>query len=106
MSVTVETLILKGTSISENELKSLLKMPTPRGEAVETLLANRQYSTAEDAVADLCRGIGVEFMREIPYNDIPVDLVRNIPINYAKTNEVLPYKLETNKATILLTNPL
>lgn len=106
MSVSPEVLILKGTSISETELKSLLKMPTPRGEPVESLLVNRQYSTAEDAVADLCRGIGVDFMKDIPYNDIPVDLVRNIPINYAKSNEVLPFKVDQNQAHILLTNPL
>ncbi|MEK6554386.1 MAG: type II secretion system ATPase GspE, partial [Bdellovibrionota bacterium] len=102
----LETLILKGTSISEAELKSLMKMPTARGEMVESLLSNRQYSTSEDAVADLCKGIGVDFMKEIPYNDISGDLVRNIPVNYAKTNEILPYKIEANKATILVTNPL
>jgi general secretion pathway protein E len=106
MTVSLETLILKGTSISENELKSLMKMPTARGEMVETLLANRQYTTSEDAVADLCRGIGVDFMKDIAFNDIPVDLVRNIPINYAKANEVLPFKVEAQKATILITNPL
>lgn len=102
----LETLILKGTSISDSELKSLLKMPTARGEAVESLLVNRQYSTSEDAVADLCRGIGVEFLKDIPYNDIAVDLVRNIPVNYAKSNEVLPFKIESQRAVILITNPL
>jgi general secretion pathway protein E len=102
----LETLILKGTSISESELKSLLKMPTARGEIVESLLSNRQYSSSEDAVADLCKGIGVDFMKDIPYNDIPVDLVRNIPVNYAKSNEILPFKVEATKATILVTNPL
>jgi general secretion pathway protein E len=106
MSISPELLILKGTSISESELKSLMKMPTARGEPVETLLANRHYTTSEDAVSDLCRGIGVDFMKDIPFGDIAVDLVRNIPINYAKANEILPFKVDQHKAHILLTNPL
>lgn len=105
-AISLENLILKGTSISEVEFRSLMKMPTARGEPVEALMASRQYANTEEALSDLCKSIGVEFSKDIAYNDIPVDLVRNIPINYAKTNEVLPLKVEANRAVILVTNPL
>ena len=102
----LETLILKSTSIGEDELRQLLKIPDSHGEAIEHLFRNRTYATPEDALADLCKAIGSEFIKDIPFNDIPVDLVRNIPINYAKNHEILPYKYETEKVTVLVSNPL
>ncbi len=102
----LETLILKSTSISEGELKTLLNIPDARGEAIIHKLASRTYTSPEEALADLCKAIGSEFTKDIAYNDIPVDLVRNIPINYAKNHEVLPFKVEGDRALILLTNPL
>ncbi|MEQ1664733.1 MAG: type II secretion system ATPase GspE [Bdellovibrionales bacterium] len=107
MSVSaLETLILKTTSIGADELKALLQMPDNRGQAIEHIFAHRTYASPEDALSDLCRAIGSEFLKEVPYNDIPVDLVRNIPINYAKNHEVIPYKFETDKVTVLVSNPL
>lgn len=102
----LENLILKSTSIGAEELQTLLQLPDARGEAIEHLFHNRTYSSPEDALADLCKAIGSEFIKDIPYNDIPVDLVRNIPINYAKNHEILPFKIETDKVTVLITNPM
>ena len=107
MSLTaLENLILKSTSIRSEELKKLLQITDSRGQALEFHFQNRSYATPEDALADLCKAIGSEFIREVPYNDIPVDLVRNIPINYAKSQEILPFKFENDKVTVLTSSPL
>ncbi len=107
MSVTsLEPLILKSTSISEDELRTLLSMPDVKGQAIQHTFQNRNYATAEDALADLCKAIGIDFMKEIAYNDIPVDLVRNIPINYAKNHEVIPFKMENDRVLVIVTNPM
>jgi general secretion pathway protein E len=50
--------------------------------------------------------MGLDFIKDIPVNDISADLVRDIPINYAKTNSVLPYKDEAEAVTALTSNPL
>jgi general secretion pathway protein E len=105
-TTTFETFILKGTSITDEELKSLLKIPNTKGQAGQEVLGHKQYGTAEEALSDLCRHVGMEFMKEIPYNDIPGDLVRHIPINYAKNHGVLPYKVEAQRVIILTSNPL
>ncbi|OYZ16303.1 MAG: type II secretion system protein GspE [Bdellovibrio sp. 28-41-41] len=44
--------------------------------------------------------------KSIPYNDISADLVREIPINYAKQNSILPYKEEADQVIVLVSNPL
>jgi general secretion pathway protein E len=102
----LESLISKATSISEAELKTLLQMTDSRGEPIEFQFKNRTYSTGDDALADLCKAINANYIKEIPSNDIPVDLVRSIPINYAKQQGVLPFKLENDQITVLSTNPL
>ncbi|MEK7358549.1 MAG: type II secretion system ATPase GspE, partial [Bdellovibrionota bacterium] len=45
-------------------------------------------------------------IKEIPVSDISVDLISNIPINFAKKHEVLPFREEADKVTVLTTNPL
>ncbi|RYZ85000.1 MAG: type II secretion system protein GspE, partial [Proteobacteria bacterium] len=50
--------------------------------------------------------MGVDYIKDIPIGDISADLVRNIPINYAKQNSILPYKEETDIVTVLSANPL
>lgn len=105
-NASLENLIVKGTSINADELKSILDMPNSRGEVGSDVLVDKNYSNAEDALADLCKHIGVEYMKDIPYNDIPVDLVNEIPINYAKNHEILPFRRENNLVLVLVSNPL
>jgi general secretion pathway protein E len=70
------------------------------------VFAKYNFNTPEEALAELCKFLSVDFIKDIPINDIPVDLVRGIPINYAKTQEVLPYKEEAERVIVLTTNPL
>lgn len=106
MAATFETLLLKGTSLTSEQLKSVLKLVGAGGETLEEKFAQIQVGTPEEALAELCRQLHVEFIKEIPVNDIPVDLVRDLPINYAKTQEVLPYRMENDRLIVLTTNPL
>jgi general secretion pathway protein E len=101
-----ETLIKKGTSVTEEQLQTLLKTHDKKGRSFSEIFAKMNFSTPEEALAELCKQLGVDFIKEIPINDIPVDIVRGIPINYAKTQEILPYKEETERVLILITNPL
>ena len=101
-----QTLLIKGTSLNEGELKSLLTLPDKKGVPMEESLACQVYTSAEDALADLCNQLDVDFIKEIPTGDIAVDLVRDIPINYAKNHEVLPFKEDGEKVIVLVTNPL
>lgn len=103
----ISTVLSKATSLSPEQIKSVLKNasishPTSVGEA----LSRKEYSTADDLVADLCRELGLDFIKDIPVNDISSDLVRDLPINYAKTQGVLPYKEEQDYVIALTSNPV
>jgi len=56
-------------------------------------------------VAELCREMRLDFIKDIPVNDISADLVRDLPINYAKQYSLLPYKEEGDTITALTSNP-
>ncbi len=103
----IPVVLAKATTLTADQIKSVLKnaavsQPVSVGET----LARKDYTSADDLVSDLCLEIGVEFLREIPVNDISADLVRNLPINYAKTQGVLPYKEEADVVWALTSNPI
>lgn len=103
----IPVVLAKATSLTQEQIKSVLKnaavsQPISVGES----LARKDYTSADDLVADLCKEIGVDFIKDIPVNDISSDLIRNLPINYAKTQGVLPYKEEADHVVALTTNPV
>src|SRR4051812_32281894 len=103
---TFETLIKKGTSVSEEQLQTLLRTHDKKGRPLADVFAKMTFNTPEEAMAELCKQLDVDFIKDIPVNDIAVDIVRGIPINYAKTQEVLPFKEETDRVLVLTTNPI
>ncbi len=106
MAVTFETLIKKGTSLSDDQLAVLMRSPSARGTPLSETLSKLTFNTPEEALAELCKHLGIDFIKDIPINDIAVDIVRGIPINYAKTQEVLPFKEEPDRVVVLTTNPI
>ena len=103
---TFENLIKKGTSLTEEQVQTLMRSTDANGRPFSEHFTKHEYSTPEEAVAELCRHLGVDFIKEIPIGDIAVDMVAGIPINYAKTQEVLPFKEEQDRIIVLTTNPL
>jgi general secretion pathway protein E len=101
-----EALIKKGTSINDDQLKAVLKNVHAKGQTLEDFLSQTHFNTPEEAMAELCKHLGVDFIKDIPINDIPIDIVQGIPINYAKNNEILPFKQDSDRVIVLITNPL
>lgn len=102
----VNGVLLKNTSLTPDQLKYLLKSPAARGGTLGDHLTQGNLNTAEELLGALCSAMKIPFMRDIPVNDISVDLIRKIPINYAKSHEVLPFKEELEAVHILVSNPL
>lgn len=103
----INVVLTKATSLNADQIKMVLRNPSasqPR--SVGEVLTLKDYATADDLVADLCRELGLDFIKDIPINDISADLIRNIPINYAKSQGVIPYKEEPNDVWVLTSNPV
>lgn len=106
-TVDFNVLLTKATSLSPEQVKMVLSNPSSMGwQTVEQSLANKDISSADDLVAELCKEMSMDFIKDIPVNDIPVDLIRDLPINYAKQHSVLPFKEEQDLIVALTANPL
>ena len=106
-SLDIQTILSKATSLTQDQIRSVLTNPSVvRPVTVGEALANKEFSTADELVADLCKELGLDFIRDIPISDIAADLIRDIPINYAKMHNILPYKDEADTLTALTSNPV
>lgn len=103
----VSLILSKSTGLSNEQIKSVLANPSQMGvQSIGELLASKEYSSADELVADLCREMGLDFIKDIPVNDISVDLIRDLPINYAKLNSIIPYREESELVIALTSNPV
>ena len=104
----VMNILTKATTLTTEQAKQVLVNPslTKSPMTIGDCLAARDFSHVDELVAELCREMGLDFIKEIPYNDISVDLVRDIPINYAKTHSILPFKEDAETVVALTANPV
>lgn len=106
-AIDVSQILAKATTLKTDQIKSILSSPSSGSfQSVGEKLAKREYTTADELVAELGRELGMEFMRDIPVADIPVDLIRELPINYSKTQGILPYREESDQVVVLTSNPV
>jgi general secretion pathway protein E len=99
----VDSVLLKNTGLTEEQLHSVLSLVVD-GEALRDSLGKKE--TPDELVAELCLKMGLTYIRDIPVSEISPDLVANIPINFAKKHEILPFKEEDDRIIVLTTNPL
>ncbi len=107
MSQEMQNLLQKSTGLTPEQLRALWKNTSMiRSESIGDALSKKTFQNAEELVSELCKELGLDFLKDIPYNDISADLVREIPINYSKQNSILPFKEEAEQVTVLISNPL
>ena len=106
MAAAVESVLLKNTSMTEEQLNQLLGLTFEGGSTLKDLLESKDGSTPDEVVAEMCARMGLQYIKEIPVSDISVDMISNVPISFAKKHEVLPYREDGDKVIVLTTNPL
>ncbi len=105
MATGIDNVLLKNTSMSEEQLKSVMGLAVEGGTMRDALIA-KESSTPDELVQELCTRMGIQYIKDIPVSDIAVDLILNVPITFAKKHEILPFRDEGNRVVVLTTNPL
>lgn len=101
-----ENVLLKVTSLSETQLRALLESPVQGANSLNDYMELLKDHTNEDLLSEFCKKLGFNYAKDIPVNDIPMTLIRDISINYAKTKEILPAREEATGVYVYTTNPL
>src|SRR5688572_1734862 len=96
----LDNVLLKNTSLTEEQLHSVLALTIDGGRTLRDALVVKEGGTADELVAELCAKMGLPYIKDIPVSEIPVDLVADIPINFAKKHGVLPFKEEPGQVVV------
>ena len=100
----IEEVLLRSTSLTSIQAQHLLQTKNPSGKSLEEILKNKK--SVESALSELCKFLNVSFLPEIPFTDIPTNLISGLPIQYAKNHNILPFKENQDRIQVLTSNPL
>jgi general secretion pathway protein E len=87
-------LLLKYTSLTPEQLEQAVKIQEDEGGLLGEVLIRKNFITPHEIMRALCMQIKIPFIDELKPGEIDPTLVNQIPINYAKTKEVIPLALE------------
>jgi general secretion pathway protein E len=90
-------ILLENSSLTAEQLDEALAIQNVEGGFLGEILVNRNFITKNDILKALCVQIGIPFLAQIDASVIDVTLVEKLPINYAKTKELLPLRVEVNE---------
>lgn len=105
-SIQLDSVLIKNTSLSEEQVTLLLSQPSTIGTPIRDWLARKEGSSTDEILTELASQMGLTYIKDIPVSEINSDLVRDIPIGFAKKHEVLPFREDQNSVQVLITNPL
>jgi general secretion pathway protein E len=98
-------LLLQHTTLTEDQLSEALVIQEESGMLIGEILLKKNYIHPHDIIKVICHQVNIPYITEIKVDDIDPNITIQIPINYAKTHEVLPI-LETDyTVTVALTDP-
>jgi general secretion pathway protein E len=98
-------ILLKTTSLTDVQLKEALEIQSREGGVLGEILVRKNFVLPHEILKALCAQLDLPFIEEIKPNDIDATLVTNLPINYAKTKEVLPIAKYGDTLKVVMSNP-
>jgi general secretion pathway protein E len=88
-------ILVKHTSLKSEQLDAALIEQREKGGLLGEILLKNNYILPHEIMKALCIQLGMQFVDDLKANDIDPALVTDLPINYAKTKEVIPlYKTQ------------
>lgn len=98
-------LLLKHTSLTQEQLQECLQVQAEEGGRLGDILLRKKYVLPHEIMRALCVQIDLPYEEDLRANDIDPTIVDRVPINYAKSREVLPIKEEADFVTVAISDP-
>ena len=83
-------LLLKHTALTEEQLAEALEIQRESGLLIGEILLKKNYIRTHDITKVICHQINIPYLTELKIEDIDHHIIKDIPINYAKAQEILP----------------
>jgi general secretion pathway protein E len=98
-------ILLETSSLTEEQLEQALAVQRERGVKLGEALVQLKFLRTEDVLKALSIQLGFPYENRIDVETIPADLIADLPINYAKQNEVLPLRREGDVVVVAIADP-
>ena len=83
-------ILLKNTTLTQAQLHDALDTQTREGGVLGEILVRKNFVLPHEILKALCGQLDIPYVEDLKPNDIDPMLVSKLPINYAKSKEVLP----------------
>ncbi len=98
-------ILLETSSLTEEQLEQALTVQRERGIKLGEALVQLKFLRSEDILKALSIQLGFPYENKIDVEAIATDLIAQLPINYAKQNEVLPLRKEGSTVHVAIADP-
>ncbi|HJP17836.1 MAG TPA: type II secretion system ATPase GspE [Nitrospinota bacterium] len=103
----LEQILLKEKMISEKTLRELQTKKISGGNHIGKYLVDMGYIHEEDLTKAISKQLNIDCLKKKDYPESPVPIEDlNIPLNYLIEHKCLPVKLDKDKLTIAMVDPL
>jgi general secretion pathway protein E len=99
-------ILLKHTSLTPEQLEEVLEIQRQKGLRLGEVLLGKNYLTTEELAKALAIQMGYPYLDHIPANEIDSTLIKEIPLNYAKQNLILPVSQTMDYVAVAIADPL
>ena len=90
----VGEILLKHTSLTPEQLAQAIEIQEEEGGLLGEILVRKNLVAPHELMRALCQQLGIAFVEDLKASDIDAKLIDKIPINYAKTKDVIPLSLD------------
>lgn len=101
----IGAILLDTTSLTEDQLNQALVVQREKGIRLGEALVQLKFLRNEDILRALSIQLGFPYESKIDVETIDLSLIDNLPINFAKENEVLPLKRDDEMLTVAMADP-
>ncbi|MGZ3480460.1 MAG: type II secretion system ATPase GspE [Myxococcaceae bacterium] len=99
--------ILRATAgLTEAALEEALRAQADEGGRLGEVLVGRKAVTSEDVAKALAVQLDLPYVAQVSLDAVDVELLRQVPINFAKQALILPLRLEGETVALLVADPL
>ena len=98
-------LLLKYTTLTKAQLEECVQIQQEEGGRLGDILLRKKYVMPHEIMRSLCAQIDLPYSEDLKPNDIDPKLVDKVPINYARSREVLPIEFKDNLLTVVMSDP-
>lgn len=103
--VLIGELLIKHTNLTKNQLEDALTIQQETGLLLGEILISKNFIHPQDIIKVLCIQRNIPYLKDIKIDDINTDAIKNIPINFAKTHDVLPLIETDYTVTVAMSDP-